>query len=373
MWPIPAGRTRDVESGRLAGLIEAQRPHLALWVPVLYALGIGAYFAVPTEPEPWMLAALAGALLLGLASALPGRAGGAGHDAVVVLPAAGFGGAALRALVVAAPVLPCEMTAEVEGRIVDLDRSASDRTRVLLDRVTIARLEPERTPARVRVSLDPSTPRGAAAARDQDRRRGAALAAGGAVRARRLRLPPHGLVRAAGRGRLCAQADARGRAGGRPGPLAAGVSHPHGVLGAYPAAGAGAERRLHLGDPDRRPLRHRPRRRGRAAGLEPLPHRLDLRPAHDAARRGGLRHRPLRAGAGAAAGAALAAEEARRRGVAPRRCRLPGDLRRRRRDAARLRDDRDRARRGAARPAGADHALDRARGDDRARSPRPRA
>ena len=59
---------------------------------------------------------------------------------------------------VAAPVLPHEMTANVEGRIVGLDRSASDRPRVLLDRVVIHGLEPERTPARVRISLDPSTP-----------------------------------------------------------------------------------------------------------------------------------------------------------------------------------------------------------------------
>ena len=51
---------------------------------------------------------------------------------------------------VAAPVLPHEMTANVEGRVVGLDRSASDRPRVLLDRVVIHGLEPERTPARVR-------------------------------------------------------------------------------------------------------------------------------------------------------------------------------------------------------------------------------
>ena len=48
--------------------------------------------------------------------------------------------------------------------------------------------------------------------------------------------------------------------------------------------------------------------------------------------------------------------------------RLPGDLRLRGAGAALLRDDGDGAGRGAARPAGADHALDRARGADRARA-----
>ena len=50
------------------------------------------------------------------------------------------------------------MTANLEGRVIGLDRSASDRPRVLLDRVVIHGLEPGETPARVRISLDPSTP-----------------------------------------------------------------------------------------------------------------------------------------------------------------------------------------------------------------------
>ena len=35
---------------RLAALIESQRPQLALWVPVLFGLGIALYFASPAEP-----------------------------------------------------------------------------------------------------------------------------------------------------------------------------------------------------------------------------------------------------------------------------------------------------------------------------------
>ncbi len=143
---------------RLAALIETQRRNLALWVPVFFALGIALYFSVPVEPEGWMLAAVAGAM--GVAAGTLFRVGMAARvvTLAVLLPAAGFGAAALRTWLVAAPVLPYEMTADVEGRIVGLDRSASDRPRVLLDRVVIHGLEPSRTPARVRISLDPATP-----------------------------------------------------------------------------------------------------------------------------------------------------------------------------------------------------------------------
>ena len=55
-------------------------------------------------------------------------------------------------------MLAYPMNANVEGRIIGLDRSMSDRPRVLIDRVVIHGLDPARTPARVRVSLDPSTP-----------------------------------------------------------------------------------------------------------------------------------------------------------------------------------------------------------------------
>ena len=143
---------------RLAALIEAQRPNLALWIPVLYGLGIALYFAVPSEPQAWMLAALAGGLLLGLGTMVRNGPMTRMVLMLVLLPAVGFAAATLRSRIVAAPVLPHEMTANVEGRVIGLDRSASDRPRVLLDRVVVFGLEPDRTPARIRVSLDPATP-----------------------------------------------------------------------------------------------------------------------------------------------------------------------------------------------------------------------
>lgn len=143
---------------RLIELIEAQRPAFALWVPVLFGAGIAGYFALPVEPAGWMLAALGAALLAGALCLWP-----AGPVLRVVLlalllPGLGLEVVAMRARTVAAPVLGWPMVATVSGRVVGLDRSASDRPRVLLDRVEIYGMEPERVPARVRVSVDPATP-----------------------------------------------------------------------------------------------------------------------------------------------------------------------------------------------------------------------
>ncbi len=138
---------------RLAALVWLQRAHIPLWSPVLLACGIGAYFSVAEEPARELLISLALATLVGALLAL--RAGPVLRLLLIatLLPLVGFGLAALRSAQVAAPVLPWAMTANVEGRIVDIDRSGSGRPRILLDRVIIHGVEPARTPARVRLSL----------------------------------------------------------------------------------------------------------------------------------------------------------------------------------------------------------------------------
>jgi competence protein ComEC len=112
---------------RLDSLIEGQRPHLPLWYPVSFGAGIGAYFLIPAEPEPWMLGTLGATILLLAATAW--RVGPAPRFLIVLLIMAGLGFAAVnwRSWSVAAPVLPWEMTVTVEGRIIGLDRSASNR------------------------------------------------------------------------------------------------------------------------------------------------------------------------------------------------------------------------------------------------------
>ncbi|EKE43680.1 competence protein [Oceaniovalibus guishaninsula JLT2003] len=136
---------------RLA-LFDAQRGMLFCWIPVCLAIGIGGWFALPSDPTPqdWMLVAA------GLGLSIPVMAAGAWRWPVVVglvCILAGFALAGLRGQMVDAPVLGWRYYGPVEGRIVAIDRSASDKMRLTLDRVVLDRTSPARTPARVRVSL----------------------------------------------------------------------------------------------------------------------------------------------------------------------------------------------------------------------------
>ncbi|MFP4274472.1 MAG: ComEC/Rec2 family competence protein [Paracoccaceae bacterium] len=141
------------EQGALARSILAQRGHLFPWVPVCLALGIGLYFALRVEPAVsllWLSAVLAAGLGL-----LAGRIGPVPGPFVwaLALVAAGFGAAGLRAHLKAAPVLDFRYYGPIEGRVVGVDRSASDALRLTLDQVVLEDVRPVRVPARIRVAL----------------------------------------------------------------------------------------------------------------------------------------------------------------------------------------------------------------------------
>ena len=131
----------------------SQRGTLLLWLPICLGAGIGLYFALPREPsvaELWGLAALAGGLVV--ISAAMGEAARPIAWAVALV-AFGCLWAALRAAWVAAPVLEGRYYGAIEGRVVAVDRSASGKPRLTLDRVVLERRGPDRTPARVRLSM----------------------------------------------------------------------------------------------------------------------------------------------------------------------------------------------------------------------------
>jgi competence protein ComEC len=131
----------------------AQRGHLFPWVPVLFGCGIGLFFALRFEPPmiALVLVCLGGVLAL----AFPARRLGAAAPVVIAAGcvAAGFAAAGARTHWVAGPVLDFRYYGPIEGRIVGIDRSASDAVRLTLDRVVLERMAPDETPARVRVSL----------------------------------------------------------------------------------------------------------------------------------------------------------------------------------------------------------------------------
>ncbi len=135
------------------GLIAAQRGHMFAWVPVCLAIGIGLYFSVRFEPSVLMVSGVAvGALGLGV---LAWRAN------EWLSPLATAGGliciglvlASARAHSISGPVLGWRYYGAIEGRVIAMDRSASDAVRLTLDQVKLDKVRPGRTPTRVRISL----------------------------------------------------------------------------------------------------------------------------------------------------------------------------------------------------------------------------
>lgn len=172
-----AGQLTAVGAGAGAGAAAWRRPALARvpvtvragllpWVPLWLALGVGLWFWLPAEPGAlaYGLAAAAMATGAGLWLGLPHLARAGRLDwlwtdwlrlvALALLMAAlGFGLTGLRSWSVAAPVLPFRYYGPVEGRVVEIDRSARDRYRLTLDRVVLDDVAPDRVPKRVRISL----------------------------------------------------------------------------------------------------------------------------------------------------------------------------------------------------------------------------
>lgn len=130
----------------------AQRGHLFAWVPVCLGLGVGLYFSLGWEPGLAHYAALLGLILIGLIL-IRWLGLWAPFVWAVVLVAIGLCLAGGRANQVAEPVIGWRYYGPIEGRIVNIDRSASDALRLTLDQVVLDDVAAGRTPVRVRVSL----------------------------------------------------------------------------------------------------------------------------------------------------------------------------------------------------------------------------
>lgn len=130
-----------------------QRGFLIEWVPVCLAVGIGLYFGLRFEPVALHYYAAGGFLVLLLLAARAMGEALAPLAMALVLVMAGFLLAAHRAHDVAGPTLGFRYYGPIEGRVVNLDRSASDAVRITLDQVVLEDVLPARTPTRVRISL----------------------------------------------------------------------------------------------------------------------------------------------------------------------------------------------------------------------------
>lgn len=138
--------------------LQAVRGRLFPWVPVFLGLGIGLWFALPSEPRATHYACALAALFL--SSLFSFRGPDLWQPVAVALAAGllGFLAAGYRAQDVAAPVLGFRYYGPIEGRIIEIDRSQADKPRLTLDQVVLDRVPPDRTPRKVRLSLHAPQP-----------------------------------------------------------------------------------------------------------------------------------------------------------------------------------------------------------------------
>ncbi len=123
------------------------------WVPVFGAVGIGIWFSLSVEPGFAIYLCAVGLLCCGILVRLRGPE--LWHPPAVALAcvAAGLLASGLRGHLQSAPMLDFRYYGPVEGRVIAIDRSQSDKLRLTLDRVVLERTSPKRTPHTVRVSL----------------------------------------------------------------------------------------------------------------------------------------------------------------------------------------------------------------------------
>ncbi|MFQ1700933.1 ComEC/Rec2 family competence protein [Loktanella agnita] len=134
-------------------MLLAQRGALVGWMPVCLGVGIGGYFSMSAEPDlmVFMIGCVIALVLFVLSRMV--QVAYAPLFLALVLIIVGAGLAKWRTESVSAPVLTFRYYGPIVGRVVNIDRSASDAPRLTLDHVTLSNMSPDRVPDRVRVSV----------------------------------------------------------------------------------------------------------------------------------------------------------------------------------------------------------------------------
>jgi len=138
-------------------LFEIERGRFALWVPVFFAAGIGAYFSLAHEP-PFVLAA--GLLVIALAARVMARGAALGLllSGALACAALGFFAAKLRTDLVAAPVLSAQKDyALITGWVEHWEAREGQRNRLTIRVGAIDGLTLDATPGKVRITTHAET------------------------------------------------------------------------------------------------------------------------------------------------------------------------------------------------------------------------
>ncbi len=144
----------------LTEILEFQRHRLMLWSPVMFGIGIAAYFGSGTEPTVMQILGIAGLGVFGAVFIRPQYVIRTVLLASLLLTCLGYSYAMYRTTTVKAPILTRHYYGPVYGRIIKLDRSASNAPRVLLDEIYLPEFAVSDTPERVRISLHGYIPDG---------------------------------------------------------------------------------------------------------------------------------------------------------------------------------------------------------------------
>lgn len=137
--------------------LENQREQAFLWLPVLFACGVGTYFSLPFEPPLWPI--ILGLLFILSLGSLATHSQGAGSLKALLLIAAVFTGgvlaAQLRTASVYTPQIHKKMNyADVTGWIESLELLPDNKgSRAVLSGLSIEELAPEQTPRKVRIQI----------------------------------------------------------------------------------------------------------------------------------------------------------------------------------------------------------------------------
>lgn len=135
--------------------LEAERRRLFLWLPVMMGAGILLYFAADSEPVLW--APVTGFLLAGAGAVVLRQRRPAALVCIGLAAAfAGFAAATWRTATVAGPMLDRPRIGQLSGFVEAVEaRDAGARLVILV--TSLAGLEPERWPRRVRVNVRSGT------------------------------------------------------------------------------------------------------------------------------------------------------------------------------------------------------------------------
>jgi len=153
VWP---GSGADAAAARrsewMERTLDAERGRWFLWLPVFFGCGIALYLVLPSEP-PFLLAIAAVILAAALRIFSRQTAFRLIVSSAALMMALGFLTAKLHVLAMDGPALEREMRyVAVEGWVERVER-AEKRTRLTLRAIAIERLNGQRMPRRVRVSM----------------------------------------------------------------------------------------------------------------------------------------------------------------------------------------------------------------------------